>query len=180
MQALCPKCLMYIFWLNTVNNIMRWMLSLLTLYRWANWVSEWLPKATGLAGGTAGTQSTQQMRLKMEKELEVWGVCFMRYTRVSWDLKEDFCPCCSPDGREEKYPFFWAEDTGCTRGISSKGSRSEAPRREGFQVPLGKLAFLSGNYNLSIFGEQGFPQPRNSRCTAGLGKWERAWNNHVQ
>ena len=29
----------------------------------------------------------------------------MRYTRVSGDLKEDFCPCCGPGGRGEA-PFL--------------------------------------------------------------------------
>lgn len=52
---------------------------------------------------------------------------------VSWNLKE-FCPRCSPVGRGKKRPFFWVGDAGYSRGISSacKGSRSEAPRSEGF------------------------------------------------
>ena len=37
----------------------------------------------------------------MKKELQAWGLCCMRYTRVSGDLKEDFCPCCGPGGRGE-------------------------------------------------------------------------------
>jgi len=43
--------------------------------------------------------------LKWKKNWEVWGLCFMRYARVSGDLKEDFCPCCGPGGRGEA-PFL--------------------------------------------------------------------------
>lgn len=92
----------------------------------------------------------------------------MRYARVSEDLKEDFRHCYSPGGREEKHFFFWVGDSGCSGGISSAstGSKLKVYRSKGFQLSLGKLAFLSGNYNLSIFGEQGFLQPRNSSCIA--------------
>lgn len=57
---------------------------------------------------------------------------------------------------------------------ASEGSRSEAPRSEGSQLSLGKSAFLSGNYNLSIFAERVFPQPRNSCSTAFSGKAENS------
>lgn len=74
------------------------------------------------------------------------------------------------------YLFFRAWDTSFSRAISSasKGSRSEAPRSEGTQLSLGKSAFLSGNYNSSIFAEHGFPQPRNSCSTAFSGKAENS------
>ena len=62
------------------------------------------------------------------------------------DLEEKFCPCCGPDGRNEKHHLFWAGDTGCSRSTSSasKGNGSEAPRRERFQLlPWPSRAHLS-------------------------------------
>lgn len=96
------------------------------------------------------------------------------HSGASRDLK--FCPCGNPVGGRERYPFLWAAEASFSRGISSasKGSRSEAPCSEGFQLPLGKLAFLSGNYSLSIFAEHRFPQPRHSWSTAFPGEVENS------
>lgn len=96
----------------------------------------------------------------------------MKHTGLCGGSKDNFCSPVLPDKTDEECPFFWSGDIDCSRGIStaSKGGQSQAPKSEEFQLPLGKTAFVCGNYNLSFFGEHGFPQPSTSYHSAFPGR----------